>query len=168
MVQIGLKIDKAKTLFFDRKMVEKRVKDADRRNLSRAGAFIRRDARGSMKKAPKLRKNKKGKFVLRKRKAGTPPNYITRLLKDHLFFIYDPRKNSVIVGPARINTPKQNDFGKSVPALLEVGGVYGVDRFDKKTGTVRLVKRNMNKHPYMGPAYEKNESKIVQLWKNSY
>src|SRR5690242_5646943 len=85
---------KQKRLFFDRALVRREIGAANAAALSRHGAFVQRRARSSLRrrKAPSL--------------PGMPPsvhtsdNYAT--LKN-IWFAYDPARQSVVVGPLRLN-----------------------------------------------------------------
>lgn len=133
----GMKI---KHLFFDHPKVLSAVDKATRSVLSRFGAFVRRTAKGS----------------IRKRKAssapGNPPSSHTGLLKRFIFFSYDPGQRSVVIGPMRLNQ-KNTD----APHTLEYGGSTAV-----KNKTVRIAPR-----PFMGPAFEKEKQTLPHLWKHS-
>ena len=102
---IGVTIDQAKGMFFDRNVVANAVDRAERRVLSRFGAFVRRGARSSIRK--------------RKRAAepGMPPSSHTGLLKRNIFFLYEPSKSSVVIGPTQLGT------GTDAPELLEQSAV---------------------------------------------
>jgi hypothetical protein len=113
---IGLRLDKS--WFFDRPKVQRAVGDATRRVLSKFGAFVRTAARHS----------------IRKRKAvsqpGNPPSSHTGLLRNRIYFAYDPARQSVVIGPTPIN---QVTFDRDikpvsgiVPEILEYGGSAGV------------------------------------------
>lgn len=93
-------------LFFTTDRVIRAVDAATRRNLSRFGAFVRSDARHSIRK--------------RKRPSapGQPPTNRTGLLKRHIYFAYDAAKKSVVIGPARLGGVK----GDGAPRTLEYGG----------------------------------------------
>lgn len=181
---IGVKLDKLKSSFFDRAKVLDKVDKATVRNLSKAGAYIRRTAKGLIRKV-----GKKGNAS----KPGTPPKSRTGVLRDRIVFIYDDARRSVVVGPAGINqTYKQGD-GKptkgTVPEVLEYGGEINVLEYfaDTKDGDgawlpaksvgynrnvlkgkqtrLRVVK--IEARPYMGPAYQKNEKVVADFWRDS-
>ncbi|NLW85067.1 MAG: hypothetical protein GXY41_11800 [Phycisphaerae bacterium] len=134
----GLKITR---LFFDSPKVLGAVDTATRKVFSRFGAFVRRTARGS----------------IRKRKAssapGAPPSSHTGLLKRFIFFSFDPARKSVVIGPMRLTENNRGD----APSALEYGGTVTVD---KKNVTVRS-------RPYMGPAFEKEKAALPALWRDS-
>jgi hypothetical protein len=77
--------------FFNSKAVQDMMDAKTHAALSRAGAFIRRTAQHSMKF------NKRGKPS----SPGAPPRYHTRgfSLRESIMFSYDPRTQSVVVGP---------------------------------------------------------------------
>ena len=135
---------KVKTLFFDSAKVVKSVDAGTRRVLSRFGAFVRRTAKGS----------------IRKRKAssapGTPPSSHTGLLKRFIFFSFDPAQKSVVIGPMRLDQ-KNTD----APHTLEYGGMTTLGQNKDKT-RVRIRPR-----PFMGPAFEKEKPNLPALWQNS-
>lgn len=134
-----------KTMFFNSKAVMSRVDKATRRVLSRFGAFVRRTAKSS------IRKRK------RPSQPGSPPSSHSGLLKKFIWFGYDPQQQSVVIGPARLNQ-KIGD----APHALEHGGestvVEGL-RGKRRTRRVKLAPR-----PYMGPAFEKEKTKLPAMW----
>ena len=107
---LGVQIGPAKSLFFDRPAVRNAVDRAQRRVLSRFGAYVRRGARSSIRK--------------RKRPAppGSPPSDHTGRLKRNIFFVYEPVKSSVVIGPARLSG------STDAPETLEHGGVVTLKR----------------------------------------
>jgi len=140
---IGLKLNQAKGRFFDRGAVTRRVDRAERRVLSRFGAFVRRGARSS----------------IRKRRAisapGAPPSSHTGLLKRNIFFVYEPSRSSVVIGPILLNG------SSDAPSLLEHGGRISRRRRGKR---MRLTYRP---RPFMGPAFEREQPKLPALWRDS-
>ena len=131
---------KVKQLFFDNEKIIRSVDTATRKVLSRFGAFVRRTAKGS------IRKRKKTSAP------GQPPSSHTGLLKRFIFFSFDPNRKSVVIGPMRLNQ-KTTD----APHVLEYGG----------TTTLDTKKVNIRPRPYMGPAFNKEKPKLPQLWKNA-
>ena len=75
-------------LFFNRTAVTGAVDRATRSVLGRFGAYVRRTAKGSIRKA-------KGPA-----KPGRPPHSHTGLLRNFIFFHYSPEIRSVVIGPA--------------------------------------------------------------------
>jgi hypothetical protein len=135
-----------KKLFFDRPKVRRAVDRAKRQVLSRAGAFIRTTAKHSIRK-------RKGTSP-----PGKPPHSHVGLLRNLIFFGYDERTDSVVVGPVGFKR-------SSAPNVLEFGGTTTVVR--RRRG--KLVKRRARvaKRPYMAPALEKERPKLPKLWANS-
>jgi hypothetical protein len=121
-----------KDFFFDSPKVLAAIDRANRKALSRFGAFVRRRARSSMKR----RKNKVSR-------PGQPPFAKKGMLKNLLFFAFDPKTKSVVVGPATIN-------GSPVPKTHEFGGFL---RVRKKENGKRISKPvRFAERPFMAPA----------------
>ena len=139
---IGFEI---KRMFFDRQAVVSKVDAATRRVLSRFGAFVRRSAKSSIRK--------------RKKPAppGQPPSSHTGLLKKFIFFGYDAARQSVVIGPTRLN---QKGRGEA-PPLLEYGGKATLVRRGKKKRVTYQAR------PYMGPAFEKEKPQLPAMWRGS-
>jgi len=146
---IGFKISQAKGLFFDSKKVIDATTRAERKVLSRFGAYVRRSARSS------IRKRKRASAP------GQPPSSHTGLLKRFIFFAYDPGRKSVVIGPARLNQKVGN-----APHALEHGGrsrvTAGRRRRRRVTRTVTIGAR-----PFMGPAFDKEKPKLPAMWRDS-
>lgn len=97
----------AKTfVFFDSEVVKRATNNAQRQALSKFGAYCRRVARNSIKKSRTVSK------------PGTPPHSHTGRLKNNIFFGWDERNRSVVIGPL-----KTSQSEPPVPNVLEVGGV---------------------------------------------
>ena len=139
---IGFKITK---LFFDKKAVRDKVDAGTRRVLSKFGAFVRRTARGS------IRKRKKPS------PPGRPPSSHVGLLKKFIFFGYEPAKRSVVIGPVRLS---QQGRGEA-PHLLEYGGTGTVQRKGKRS------RAKIRARPFMAPAAEKEHPKLPAMWRDS-
>ena len=139
---IGFEIKK---LFFDRQAVTRRMEPAKRKVLSKFGAFVRRTAKGSIRR--------------RKKPAPpeSPPSSHTGLLKKFIFFGYDPGRGSVVIGPVRLD---QRGRGEA-PSLLEYGGATTLMRRGKRRQTTYRAR------PYMGPAFEKEQPKLPAMWRDS-
>jgi len=146
---IGYRIDSVKGLFFDRKAVQNAADRATRRVLSRFGAFVRRGARSS------IRKRKKPS------EPGRPPSSHTGLLKRFIFFGYEPRRRSVVIGPVRLN-----QMVGDAPAALEHGGTSRVVTGSRRRGR-RVRSVTIRPRPFMGPAFEREMPKLPAKWANS-
>ena len=140
---IGVTIDQAKGMFFDRKAVTSAVDRAERRVLSRFGAFVRRGARSSIRRRKRVSE------------PGQPPSSHTGLLKRNIFFLYEPQRSNVIIGPVLLGK------GTDAPRLLEHGGV--VTRRKRK----RRVRVKYKPRPFMGPAFEREKPKLPKMWRDS-
>jgi hypothetical protein len=112
-------LEQAKAWFFDRAKVLNAADKAKVKALSKMGAFVRRSARSS----------------IRKRKAvsapGSPPSSHTGLLRNNIFFGYEPaRGGNVVIGPTALNWIHFDAAGGAVkgivPRTLEYGGSYRV------------------------------------------
>jgi hypothetical protein len=144
MIKMSLK-DKAK--FFDREKVIKALDKAERRYLSKAGAFVRRRARSSMRR-------RKGSSP-----PGQPPSAHTGDLKRILFALELVRR-AVIIGPIGFN--KSN-----IPEALEYGGTVEIDATDRRTYKKNRFKIDIEATPYMGPALAKEVSNLPKIWRDS-
>lgn len=104
-----------KKAFFDRQKVIKAVDRQTRRSLSRSLSFVRRTAR---------------RDVLRRRKRtsspGSPPSIHSKNPTASLrtiFFVYDQRTKSGVVGPVKLNQSNITNTGsKTIPQVMEEGG----------------------------------------------
>ena len=136
---IGLKA----TVSFDGRGLAKRMDSGIRAVLMRFGAFVRRRAQTSMRKAPK------GKVS----EPGSPPRYHTKQLRNAIAFNYDPSRR-VVIGPTLAGKrPKGRATG---PEVLEAGG-----RVPTKRGAADYKAR-----PYMLPAFKAELQSIDKLWNN--
>jgi hypothetical protein len=146
---IGFKIDKS--MFFDRKKVIDATDRASRRVLSRFGSFVRQRARTSIRR-------RKGKGTSA---PGKPPRSHTGLLRRFIFFGYDRRKRSVVIGPTALS----NSNGEA-PSLLEYGGTARIrDPRNPRSGRRRTARYRAR--PYMGPSLEAEQPKLPPMWRNS-
>lgn len=140
---IGIKLSDAKRLFFDRAAVTSAADRGTRKVFSKFGAFVRQTAKTS----------------IRKRKAvsepGQPPSSHTGLLKRNIFFVFSPETRSVVIGPILLN--QRTD----APRLLEHGDTVVRRRRNRR------VRMTYEARPFMGPAFEKEQSQLPALWRNS-
>ena len=165
---LKFRINDAKSHFFDRAIVDKLDKQAVK-GLSKFGAYTRRAARSSMRKArqktlAELTDDERKRFRIRQveakaqgaprpkrplasSKPGEPPRTIRGDIKKFLFFAYEPQARSVVIGPARTGTPT------GAPENLEQGGFVST-----KSGRVRIEPR-----PYMKPAFDKHTDQLPAL-----
>jgi phage gpG-like protein len=131
-----------KRAFFDRQAVLKRVDRARRRSLARVGGFTRSTAKRS----------------IRKRKAssspGQPPSSHSGELRGGIFFAYEDRSDSVVIGPV--------GFARSnVPGILEFGGKTTIRQTRlKRAGRPKVQRISIKARPFMGPALVKTSDRL--------
>lgn len=171
----GFKIDQAKSMFFDRKAVTRRLSKGKRKGFSRIGGLTRKIARNSIKPASKAI----GKQIERKRQEiallhrrsprraqlqreirqlqkqassqpGNPPKSVLGHLKRNIFYGLDQNSESVVIGPVL----KSNSSGAQT--TLEFGG-------QTKIGPNRV---NIEARPYMGPAKAKVEPQVAGFFRD--
>jgi hypothetical protein len=164
-----------KGFFFDRPRVAQMIDGQTRRVFSRFGAFVRDDARKSIRAAKKPSR------------PGSPPHSHTGILKRFLYFALDPAHRSVIIGPAKTH---QIFFGAdrrpatgTVPEVLEYGGVIGILEAQHTGGLwwradlrsrrrlagkpMRIRQVMIQPRPYMNPAFDKNLPELPRIWADS-
>ena len=160
-------IETAKRSFFDRPAVVKALDKAERRGLSKLGAFIRKRARSS------LRKRKKPSAP------GKPPSMHEGQIKKFLFFAYEPETKSVVVGPALLRKTSIS----TVPELHEHGGNTEIKEYQLSGGLWTTAKRfnfgdqerptrtrkaTYPERPYMRPAFEAELPRAPEHFKNTF
>ena len=147
-----------KRMFFDTKLVEREVGKLNAKALGRAGAFVRRVARSSMRR-------RKGSSAI-----GSPPNAHSKskikTLKN-ILFAYDKENMSVVIGPTKLTSR----YG-SVPAAHEFGGPLTIrvsGRYSKKHGSSKVKTRTAiyPPRPFMGPALKSVAPQFPSLWVSS-
>lgn len=121
-------ISQFKRTFFDARRVTDPAERVIKTKLSRFGAFTRRTAKTSIKKAPKVDASGKIKRGRKKKgveyrdavsKPGDPPfGHGQQLYKKFIYFGYDAAKQTVIIGPALFK--RQGPY--IVPEIIEKGG----------------------------------------------
>lgn len=162
-----------KEFFFDRQAVKGRMTKSNRKALSKAGAFIRRRARSS------LRRRKKSSEPGRAPSVHTSDRVAT--LKN-ILFAYEPQSESLVVGPVKLNrqtllgpqlgnttVPQVHEFGATV-RIREVkvgkGWRSGVRRV-RPGQPVRVRAAKYPERPFMGPALEAEKDSIPDAWSGS-
>ncbi len=149
---IAMKLTAVKNQFFDRLAVSNEVDRAEKKVMAKAGAFVRTSARSS------IRKRKKPSAP------GSPPSSHTGLLKRNIFFAYEPSAHTVVIGPILLNK------STGAPETLEKGGNAQIVSVKLRRGKKpRRVKRAVSiaARPFMGPALEREQPKVADLWKNA-
>lgn len=142
--------------FFDRKGVEAAAGRAKVKALSRFGAVVRRVAQTSMRyrksasppgQPPSAHKSKR---LAAMKKVGRA-KHNGALLRELLFFAYDPRTTSVVVGPVGF----KSRGGPTVPELHEYGGERQAGK-----GEVMLVKNPAGRDPRTGRFYSRGTQPV--------
>ena len=139
---------KVKKLFFESEKTRRFLDRKRRKALMKSGAFVRRTAQFSMKS--------------RKRKSsqpGQPPHKRNRkLLSKLLFFSYDERTDSVVIGPIIFD----QSTTEGLPKLMEKGGtVTHVTVY--KNGRQKVEQAKYPARPFMMPALLANRGKIAEF-----
>jgi hypothetical protein len=107
-IRVAAKVTK---YFFDRRAVIDRIGRAKAAVLSKAGAYIRRAAKGKIRYAKSPSKPGNPPHAHQSQKGGKDSP-----LRELIYFAYDDRTNSVVIGPMPFHgTP-------IVPRVLELGG----------------------------------------------
>jgi len=170
---IGLK---PKAFFFNSKPVMRAVDRATRKVLSRFGAFVRRTAKSSIRKArmkriselsPEELKSFRMRQAIAKREGkpkprrplkssdpGKPPRNRSGLLKRLLWFGYDIYRRSVVVGPTTA--------GPKAAGSIEHGGPVRITAGPNK-GSIR----QMAARPFMRPAMNENLPQLPAMWRDT-
>lgn len=152
-------------LFFDSPRVLKAVAKAERKALSKIGAFVRRRARSS------LRRRK------RTSSPGETPSVHSksdRATLKAILFAFNPSTRSVVIGPIGLNQANETGGGRqTVPQIMEFGGTVSIreeqwantknpDRWFRRDLRRRASERKRYRirraeyaaRPFMGPALD--------------
>lgn len=132
-------------LFFDSPRVITVMDRAEKRALSKAGAFVRRRAQN------RLRRRKKSS------PPGRPPSRHagTNSSLRFILFLYEPQNHGVVVGPVKFTG------GGDVPNLMEQGGTTVVR---DKTNNARSKIARYPRRPFMGPALEDVANELPEIF----
>ena len=173
--------------FFNAPMMEKAVNKARMKMLSKAGAFVQRRARSSMRRI--TGKKNKGKPSA----AGKPPNAHSpaKLSLKTILFKYDAKRDAMLVGPIKFNAIARTVSGRTtVPSLHEYGQTAIIyeerwvapwgkpsewrrvnskrkqkkspENWEKRTRKVKYPKR-----PFMAPALKAEAPNFPDLFENA-
>jgi len=176
-----------KALFFDRSAVERAAGKAKIKALSKYGSVVRRTAQTSMRYRKKASQPgtppsaHKSKRLAALKKLGRT-KYNGALLREMLFFAYDPARGTTVVGPLGFKSAR----GTPVPALHEFGGErtpYKGERITVKNkpgrditgrfvskGERLIVLKGSVKYParpFMGPALKKTLVKFPLAFRDT-
>jgi hypothetical protein len=127
-------------MFFDRVKVQRHLDTRTRKVFARFGAYVRQTAKASIKR-------RKGTSM-----PGRPPHSHVGTLKRHIYFSYDPKSRSVVIGPVIF----PGKTGKALPAL-EYGG---------KSVRNDGQRINVKARPFMGPAFREELKQLPSIWAN--
>ena len=134
----------AVSIFFDGGKIVRAAEQASRGALMKAGAFIRRTARSSIRKRKRISD------------PGQPPSSHTGRLKGLILFAYDRTAETVVIGPLGTGRDQAGE-------TLEHGRT--VTRRDGR----RRRRMRYRARPFMGPALQKETQagSLPKLWANA-
>ncbi|HEY2251274.1 MAG TPA: hypothetical protein VGH74_09445 [Planctomycetaceae bacterium] len=160
--------------YFDKPAVIQAAGMATATQLGKAGSYIRRDARKSIRPGKKPSK------------PGRPPHgHGQQRLKEGIEFAWDYAAKCMVCGPAALNWVFFDGAGKpmtgAIPRVLEEGGDYNVlevfNTFSKKWQRAdlrskrrlsakkkRMRRVHIEARPYMRPAIDKNKDVLRGLF----
>jgi hypothetical protein len=140
-MKFGIDFRTMKKMFFDRAKIKRKVDKRTIKVLSKFGAYVRQSSRRSIRK-------RKGTS-----RPGHPPFSHVGTLKRFIFFGYDDRRRSVVIGP--VIAPGKRG---TAPNALEYGGRVTLPYWRRVP---------IRPRPYMHPAFEKELVKVPDLWRDS-
>lgn len=141
-----IRLDAAKSNFFDRQKVRDAMDQETRRALSRFGAYTRQRARHSIRKRRGISP------------PGSPPYSHTHLLRRFILFSYDSTRKSAVIGPVLLN----RGTGEA-PRLLEYGG-----QTTRRTRDGRPYRAHYQARPYMRPAFAEELRRLPAHWRGRF
>lgn len=167
--------------FFDRIEIIEQIEKAERKNLSKIGAFVRQRARSGLRRRKKTSSPGSTPSVHSRDRVATLKN---------ILFGYQPRTHSVIIGPVKLNQANYvPDGGKTtLPQLHEFGGQIFIheERLKKNRGENKWYRRDLRQRdrpwkdyrlrlahyaarPFMGPALDAEiaAGTITDVWRAS-
>lgn len=186
---LGISVTKrAPQWFFDRKIVIDAIGRANAMGLSKAGAFVRQRARTSIRRRKSISE------------PGQPPHAHAKgntfASIKAIFFAFEPRRASVVIGPVGLGNRK-TIFGSysagAVPNLLEFGGtalrrrpvrkfsgrkatplqrkafkaLLATGQIQRKPVVMQSYTANYRPRPFMGPALKAESPNFPSFWKSS-
>ena len=130
------------------KRVTSRAAKARRRNMIAQGAFVRREARSSLRKRKRISR------------PGKPPSVhlASRSSVKNILFAYDRKTLTTVVGPVAFSN------GTGAPRALEHGGKSKVR---KRRGRPKRKRIRVRPRPFMGPALAEASKDFWKVWKGS-
>ena len=173
----GLSLKQAKAGFFDRAAVIAALDKTTRKALSNFGGWVRTTAKRSIRGTTKDRKQSS---------PGEPPINRTGLLRKFIFYSFDLRKRTVVIGPTKLNG-KDSTFVASTETgaeLLEHGGqatileskwpgnymwnradLHNPGRLARKETRRRTI--TVSARPFMNPAFELGKKELPRMFKDA-
>jgi len=148
---LGMRINEAKSMFFDRRAVKGMMDKISRRALSRIGSYVRTVMRNRLKK--------RGSNYWDSSQPGEPPKRHSGHLHDWTFFAYDNVAQNVVIGPADLRDRR----GDNVPEILDRGGYTTIT-----AGRNRGQKKYVAPRPFAGPSLDDAEPKFADFWQDAY
>jgi len=149
MISMNMKI-----LRFDSARVQRAMDAATQRALNKAGGWIRKTARRSIRKRKGISQ------------PGQPPHSHAGQLRDLLIYGYEPYAKTVVIGPLPFKAGE-------APSLLEFGGAVARQLPHPKRGAARrpggMRRMVYRKRPFMGPALDKALAQpglVPGFWRN--
>lgn len=152
--------------FFDSEKIIRLVDRGRRKALSKCGAFVRTRAKSSVRyrkqvsaagSPPSAHRSERFTRKKRNRKTGAEKKQPSSPLRELIYFAYDPRTETVVVGPEAFRNAKTPPG--MAPAALEKGGE------SRKVTSHGLVPIHVQARPFMRPAEEAERSKFVSQFK---
>ena len=156
---LSLNLNSKVSLILKPDKVLKAIDKANKRGLSKAGAFVRRRARTQ---------------YLRRRKRTSKPGQGPSVHSRHPFatlrnirFAVNNSNTSVVVGPLKFSrmSSRAKTVNNTVPGVLEHGGNVVYSRYSKRKKTVSRKVVRIQKRPFMKPAFKDELPKFASLWK---
>jgi len=149
-----------KRFFLDRREVAKRMSEANRRALSKVGAFVRRRARSKLRRRKRTSRPGESPSVHSKDSVATLKN---------ILFVYDPAQEVLVVGPVKLGGTRSTGVqlgNATVPQVMEFGGAASIRevrvgkhwlssvRRVRPGQPARVRRAKYAPRPFMGPALE--------------
>jgi hypothetical protein len=144
---------KVKELFFDKDVVIRAIDAATRSVLSRFGAFVRRAAKSSIRRRRRVSE------------PGQPPSSHSGLLRNAIFFSYDKKENSVVIGPELL----ASGWTGALEALEYGGESRVIVRRQRRNQPGTRITRTVTiaARPFMHPALNQELPKLPPMWRAS-
>lgn len=177
MIAVDLRTSKRN--FFDRAAVMNRMNKAERKVLSKFGAFVRRQGQKNIRFS-KTRTSKPGKSPY----AHTKDKFASLR---NILFSFDPYRRSVVIGPVKFNQKQYVGIDRisgTVPQVMEHGGSVGLREKQRSPGgrwgsmgrrrilrpgeRTRVRSVTYQARPFMAPAFKKvSDESLPQMWKDA-